>query len=45
MYASELMVAPLGMTSTRMTQSQSEKTVTMTLPAEEAVLNCFFLGD
>jgi hypothetical protein len=45
MYASELMVAPLGITSTRMTSSQSQKTVTMTFPAEGAVLNFFFLGD
>jgi hypothetical protein len=44
MYASELMVAPLGITSTRMTASQSQKTVNMTFPAEGAVLNFFFLA-
>jgi len=45
MYASEMIVSPLAITSTRITPSVSQKTVTMTFPAEGVVLNFFFLGD
>jgi hypothetical protein len=42
MYASELVVAPPGIISTRMTPSQSQKTANITFPADGAVLNFFF---
>jgi len=45
MYASELIVSPLAIISTRITPSVSQKTVIMTFPAEGVVLNFFFLGD
>ena len=43
MYASELIVSPLAITSTRITPSMSQKTVIMSFPAEGVVLNFFFL--
>ena len=45
MYASELIVSPLTITSTRITPSVSQKTVIMSFQAEGVVLNSFFLGD
>jgi len=43
MYASEIIVSPLAITSTRITTSLSQKMVIMTFPAEGVVLNFFFL--
>jgi hypothetical protein len=45
MYASELIVSPLAIASTRITPSVSQRTVIMTFLAEGVVLNFFFLGD
>jgi hypothetical protein len=45
MYVFELIVSPLAITSARITQSVSQKTMIMTFPAEGVVLNFFFLGD
>ena len=43
MYASELIVPPLAITSTRITPSMSQKMVIMSFPVEGVVLNFFFL--
>jgi len=43
MYASELIVSPLAITSTRITPSVYQKTVIMTLPVEGVVLNFFLV--
>ena len=45
MYATELIVSPLAITSTRITPSVSQKTAITSFPAEGVVLNFFFLGD
>jgi len=45
MCASELIVSPMAITSTRITPSVFQKTAIMTFPAEGVALNFFFLGD
>ena len=45
MYAPEMIVSPLAITSTRITPSMPQKTVIISFPAEGVVLNFFFLGD
>jgi hypothetical protein len=43
MYASELLVSPLAITSTRIIPPMFQKTVIMTFPAEGVVLNFFLV--